>query len=46
MSADAAVIVADTTRFTGAYETGPWWGRTISPEYGRIIIAVGIKYVR
>ncbi len=44
MGADAAVIVADTTRLMGAYETGPWWGRQISAQYGRVIVAVAIKY--
>ena len=46
MGADAAVIVADRMRYMGAYETGPWWGREISPEYGRVIVAVAIRYVR
>ncbi len=44
MGADAAVIVADQTRLMGSYVSGPWWGRQISPVYGRIIIAVAIKY--
>jgi hypothetical protein len=46
IGADAAVIVADQMRIMGAYETGPWWGRTISTQYGRVIIAVAIRYVR
>ena len=46
MGADAVVIVADRMRFLGAYESGPWWGREISAQYGRIIIAVVIKYVK
>lgn len=46
MGADAAVIVADRTKFLGSYVSGPWWGREISAEYGRVIIAVAIKYVR
>ncbi len=47
MGADAAVIVADKTRYMGSYETGPWWdGRQISAQYGRIIIAVAIRYIR
>ncbi len=46
MGADAAVIVADTTRLTGEYVTGPWWGRQVYPQYGRVIIAVAIRYVK
>jgi hypothetical protein len=46
MGADAAVIVADGTRLMGSYVTGPWWGRQISPQYGRVIVAVAIKYVK
>jgi hypothetical protein len=46
MGADAAVIVADTTRLIGAYVTGPWWGRTVSPEYDRVIVLVAIRYTR
>jgi hypothetical protein len=44
MGADAVVIVADTTRLMGAYETGPRWARQLSAQYGRIIVAVAIKY--
>jgi len=46
MGADAAVIVADRMQYMGAFVTGPWWGREISPEYGRVIVAVAIRYVR
>ncbi len=46
MGANAAVIVADTTRLMGGYVTGPWWGRQIYPQYGRVIVAVAIRYVR
>jgi hypothetical protein len=46
MGADAAVIVADRMQYMGAFVTGPWWGREISAQYGRVIIAVAIKYVR
>ncbi len=44
IGADAAVIVADRTTLMGTYATGPWWGREISPEYGRVIVAVAIRY--
>jgi hypothetical protein len=44
MGADAAVIVADRMMFMGSYETGPWWGREAYAQYGRVIVAVAIKY--
>jgi len=44
MGADAAVIVADQMMFMGSYETGPWWGREGYAQYGRVIVAVAIKY--
>lgn len=44
MGANAVVIVADQTQVMGAIVTGPWWGRSISPTMGRVIIAVAIRY--
>jgi hypothetical protein len=44
MGADAAVVVYDKTQTTGAYVTGPWWGRSVQTIQGRVIIAVAIKY--
>ena len=44
MGADAAVVVYDKTQTTGAYVTGPWWGRQVQTIQGRVIIAVAIKY--
>jgi hypothetical protein len=44
MGADAAVVVYDRTQTTGAYVTGPWWGRSVQTVQGRVIIAVAIKY--
>ena len=44
LGADAAVVVCDRTQTTGAYVTGPWWGRYIETVQGRVIIAVAIKY--
>jgi hypothetical protein len=44
MGADAAVVVYDKTQTTGAYVTGPWWGRSVETIQGRVIIAVAIKY--
>jgi hypothetical protein len=44
LGADAAVVVYDATRPTGAVVMGPWWGRTVDTIQGRMIIAVAIKY--
>jgi hypothetical protein len=44
MGADAAVVVYDHTQVTGAFVTGPWYGRSIQQIQGRVIIAVAIKY--
>ena len=44
MGADAAVVVYDKTQITGAFVTGPWWGRQVQTIQGRVIIAVTIKY--
>jgi len=44
MGADAAVVVYDKTQTTGAYVTGPWWGRQVQTVQGRVIIAVAIHY--
>jgi len=45
-AADAAVIVADRTMRMGAIISGPWYGREISPELQRVVIAVAIKYTQ
>ena len=44
LGADAAVVVYDQTQVTGAYVTGPWYGRSIQRIEGRVVIAVAIKY--
>ena len=44
LGADAAVVVADRTQVTGAYVTGPWWGRSVDTVEGRVVIAVAVKY--
>jgi len=44
LGADAAVVVSDTTQVTGAYVTGPWYGRSIQRIEGRVVVAVAIKY--
>ncbi len=44
MGADAVVIVSDSTRVTGAYVTGPWYGRTVQQTTARVIVGVAIRY--
>jgi hypothetical protein len=44
MGAEAAVLVADRTMLMGATVAGPWYGRQISPDFQRVIIAVAIRY--
>lgn len=44
MGADAAVLVADTSRRIGTIVEGPWWARSAHPVYGRHIVAVAIRY--
>lgn len=44
LGADAAVVVYDRTQVTGAYVTGPWYGRSIQRIEGRVVLAVAIKY--
>src|ERR1035438_2896270 len=46
MGASAVVIVADQTMVFGATVMGPWWGRTISPDVGRVIVGVAIRYTQ
>ncbi len=46
MGANAVVIVADQTMVFGATVMGPWWGRTVSPDVGRVIVGVAIRYTR
>jgi hypothetical protein len=44
MGANAVVIVADRTMITGATVMGPWWGRSVTPDMGRVIVGVAIRY--
>ena len=44
LGANAAVVVYDRTQVTGAYVTGPWYGRSIEQIQGRVVIAVAIRY--
>ena len=46
MGASAVVIVADQTMVYGATVMGPWWGRTVTPDVGRVIIGVAIRYTQ
>jgi hypothetical protein len=46
LGANAVVIVMDRTMVLGAYVTGPWWGRQVSPDTGRVIIGVPIHYIQ
>ena len=46
MGANAVVVVADQTMVFGAMVMGPWWGRTVSPDVGRVIVGVAIRYTR
>ncbi len=45
LGADTAVVVYDRTRITGAYVSGPWYGRSVHATTGRVIIAVAIKHL-
>jgi len=44
MGADAVVIVSDSMKELGEYMTGPWWDGQINTEWGRVIVAVAIRY--
>ena len=44
LGANAAVVVYDKTQVTGAYVTGPWYGRSIEQIDSRVVIAVAIRY--
>jgi hypothetical protein len=44
MGAHAAVIVYDQAQVTGAYVTGPWYGRSLERIEGRVVIAVPVRY--
>jgi len=43
-SADAAVIVSDTTQPGLPVASGTWWGRTPMSRTGREVIAIAVKY--
>ncbi len=44
LGANAAVIVVDRTQVTGATVMGGWYNRQLSPDIGRVVIAVPIRY--
>jgi hypothetical protein len=44
LGANAVVIVVDRTQATGAVVTGGWYDRQVTPEIGRVIKGVAIRY--
>lgn len=44
LGANAAVVIYDRTQVTGAYVTGPWYGRSIEQIQSRVVVAVAIRY--
>jgi hypothetical protein len=44
--ANAVVIVSDRQQVLGAYVTGPWWGRQVQQDTGRVIVGVAIRYIQ
>lgn len=44
LGGDAAVLVFDRTRRMGTVVSGNWWVRYARPVYGRVIVAVAIRY--
>lgn len=41
---DAAVLVLDRTRSMGSVYSGPWWARNEDTMYGKVIVAVAIRW--
>lgn len=46
MGANAVFIVQDQTMVFGTTIMGPWWSQTASPDVGRVIVGVAIRYTR
>jgi hypothetical protein len=44
LGANAVVIVVDRTAVVGASVVGGWYNRQLSPDIGRVIIGVPIRY--
>lgn len=40
----AAVLVLDGTRSMGTVYSGPWWARREDTSYGKVIVAVAIRW--
>jgi hypothetical protein len=41
---DASVLVLDSTRSMGSVYSGPWWARDEDTVYGKVIVAVAIRW--
>ena len=46
MGANAVVIVQDQTMVFGTTIMGPWWSQTASPDVGRVIVGVAVRFTR
>ena len=44
MGANAVVITSDRMQITGAYVTGPWYGRSVNTTSARVVTGVAIRY--
>jgi hypothetical protein len=44
LGANAVVVVVDRVQPTGAYVSGPWWGRSVDVITGRKLVGVAIRY--
>jgi hypothetical protein len=44
MGANAVVIVSDSMKELGEYMTGPWWHGQINTIWGRVIVAIPLRY--
>lgn len=44
MGANAVVIVADQNHYMGTIVSGPWYARSASADYQRVITGVAIRY--
>jgi hypothetical protein len=46
MGANAVFIVQDQTMVFGTTVMGPWWSQTASPDVGRVIVGVALRYTQ
>jgi hypothetical protein len=44
LGANAVVIVVDRTALLGATVAGGWYNRQVSPDIGRVVVGVAIRY--